>query len=62
MSKANGRLMVSVPEDVKNEIDILKQKEYYDKPYSELYRKIIRLGLDKMQEGGGQDDGTISGI
>ncbi len=50
MSTNMTRLMVSIPQDVKNEIDTLKQKEYYDKPYAELYRQIIRLGLEKMHE------------
>ena len=44
------RLMVSVPQEIRNEIDVVKQKEYFDKPYAELYRQIIRLGLDKMHE------------
>lgn len=49
---ANGmeRLMVSIPTEVKSEIDIVKQQEFYDKPYAELYRHIIRLGLTKMRE------------
>lgn len=44
------RLMISIPADIENEINNIKQKEYYNKPYSELYRQIIRLGLDKMRE------------
>ena len=42
--------MVSIPAEVKSEIDTVKQREFYDKPYAELYRQIIRLGLDKMRE------------
>lgn len=44
------RLMVSIPTDVKSEIDAVKQQDFYDKSYAELYRYIIRLGLTKMRE------------
>lgn len=44
------RLMVSIHAEVKSEIDTVKQREFYDKPYAELYRHIIRLGLTKMRE------------
>lgn len=50
MANVMERLMVSIPPDVKNEIDTVKQREFYDKPYAELYRQIIRLGLDKLHE------------
>lgn len=42
--------MVSIHAEVKSEIDTVKQREFYDKPYAELYRHIIRLGLTKMRE------------
>ena len=42
--------MVSIPTEVKSEIDAVKQQDFYDKPYAELYRHIIRLGLTKMRE------------
>ncbi len=44
MAKTMERLMVSIP------IDAVKQQDFYDKPYAELYRHIIRLGLTKMRE------------
>lgn len=50
MANTMERLMVSIPAEVKSEIDAVKQREFYDKPYAELYRQIIRLGLDKMKE------------
>lgn len=57
MAKTMERLMVSIPTDVKNEIDAVKQKDFYDKPYSELYRYIIRMGLTKMRETAGIEAG-----
>lgn len=56
MADIMARLMVSIPAEVKKEIDVEKQKEFYDKPYAELYRKIIRLGLDKMREAGASEN------
>ncbi len=50
MVKTMKRLMVSIPTDVKSEIDAVKQQDFYDKSYAELYRYIIRLGLTKMRE------------
>lgn len=55
MAKKMERLMVSIPVDVKNEIDAVKQRDFYDKPYAELYRHIIRMGLTKMRETAGKD-------
>lgn len=46
------RLMVSIPAEVKNELDTIKRQQFYDKPYAELYRYIIHLGLEKMKETG----------
>lgn len=37
--------MVSVPSDIKDEIEAIKRRDFYNKPYAELYRQIIRLGL-----------------
>jgi metal-responsive CopG/Arc/MetJ family transcriptional regulator len=50
MAKTMERLMVSIPTEVKSEIDAVKQQDFYDKPYAELYRHIIRMGLTKMRE------------
>lgn len=50
MATKMARLMVTVPQEVKNNIDNIKKNEYYDKSYAELYRQIIRLGLEKMNE------------
>lgn len=55
MGRAMGRLTVSIPTDVKSEIDAVKQQEFHDKPYAELYRHIIRLGLAKMREKTGNE-------
>jgi replicative DNA helicase len=45
-----NRVMISVPEDIEKEIERLKQTEFYDKPYAEIYRSVIRRGLEEMQK------------
>jgi len=55
MAKTMERLMVSIPIDVKSEIDAVKQQDFYDKPYAELYRHIIRMGLTNMRETAGKN-------
>lgn len=50
MSTNMNRVMISVPEDIEKEIERLKQTQFYDKPYAEVYRQIIRLGLEKLGE------------
>lgn len=55
MAKTMERLMVSIPTEVKREIDVVKQQDFYDKPYAELYRHIIRMGLTKMRETAGKN-------
>jgi metal-responsive CopG/Arc/MetJ family transcriptional regulator len=48
MSESMNRVMISVPEDVRAQIEQLKMTKYYDRPYAEIYRQLIKLGLEKM--------------
>ena len=50
MATNMNRIMISVPTDIEAEIDRLKKTTYYDRPYSEIYRDLIRLGMEKMNE------------
>lgn len=34
----------------RRELDRIKQTEFYDRSYSEMYRHLIRLGLEKAAE------------
>ena len=52
MAEDKKRKVIAVyidDEDMK-EIDHLKQLRFYDKPYTELYRYLIRMGLQKAKE------------
>lgn len=50
MATNMNRIMISVPTDIEAEIERLKKTTYYDRPYSEIYRDLIRLGIEKMNE------------
>lgn len=45
-----NRVVISVPEDIVAEVERLKQTMFYDRPYAEVYRQAIRLGLERMAE------------
>ena len=47
MATNMNRIMISVPTDIEAEIERLKKTTYYDRPYSEIYRDLIRLGMEK---------------
>lgn len=50
MAASMNRVVISVPEDIEAEVERLKKTMFYDKPYAEVYRQAIRLGLEKMAE------------
>ena len=50
-SKATLELIRMGLESLKtNEKDNLKKEKFYDKPYAEMYRQIIRTGLECVQK------------
>jgi len=50
MATNMNRIMISVPKDIEEETQQLKKTTYFDRPYSEIYRDLIRLGMEKMNE------------
>lgn len=50
MSNNSRRIVISVPEDMREEIEQLKCANYDKKPYAEVYRQLIRLGLRQLNE------------
>ena len=46
------RIVFYVDENIRKDVDALKQKEFYDKPYSYLYRHLLVEGL-KAKKGQG---------
>lgn len=69
MATNMNRVMISVPADIKKRVERLKKSRYYDKPYAEIYRQLIRLGLENLNsepENGGEESAdlvpSISGL
>lgn len=50
MEKNVRRIMVSIPSEIANQINEVKKADFYDRSYAELYRYILALGLEKIQE------------
>ena len=40
------RFMLAITPDMEASIELLKQESFYNKPYSELYRHLLTLGLE----------------
>lgn len=50
MSTKSKRFMLTVPDDIQKDVDTVKRDLFYDKPYSELYRQLIRIGLNTLKD------------
>lgn len=48
MAAKSKRAMVSVPEEWEPEISRVKQSVFYNETKAEMYRQLIRLGLDTL--------------
>lgn len=44
------RFMLTVPPEMAQRAENLKQDVFYDKPYAEMYRQLIQIGIEKLQE------------
>ena len=56
MATNMNRIMISVPADIEQEIEQLKKTRFYDKPYAEVYRILLRMGLEKLAEEGEKEE------
>lgn len=43
------RVMLSLPKDLASKTDEVKRHQFYDKPYSEMYRYLLQRGLDALK-------------
>lgn len=48
MTTNMNRITISIPEDIEEEIQLLKKTTCFDRSYSDIYRELIRLGMEKM--------------
>lgn len=44
------RVMVSITPELEEGLDAVKRDQFYNKPYSEVYRYIFSLGLEVARE------------
>lgn len=47
--------MLTVPIDMANRAETLKKDIFYDKPYAEMYRQLIQLGMKELEKSTKQD-------
>ena len=50
MKAENKRIMITIPPGFRSGNTKLKKEKFYDKPYAEMYRQIIRTGLECVQK------------
>lgn len=50
MNTKTIRFMLTVPKDMAQKAEVLKKNMFYDKPYAEMYRQLIQIGIEKFQE------------
>lgn len=50
MATNMNRITISVPKDIEEEIQLLKKTTCFDRSYSDIYRELIRLGMEKINE------------
>lgn len=50
MASNMNRILIAVPEEIEDEVQQLKQTLYPDRPDSEIYQELIRLGVEKKNE------------
>lgn len=49
MPVQNKRFMITVPRDIEVDVADVKKNLFCDKTYSEIYRYLIRRGLDALK-------------
>lgn len=49
MATTSVRFMLSVSDDIAKQAEVLKKEIYFDKPYAEMYRQLIRLGMEALK-------------
>ena len=50
METKNRRFVLNLPEELEEEIQMTKERFFHDTSYSEMYRQLIRAGLDGIQK------------
>lgn len=56
VEKKKVRFSLTVPDDIAKRAEELKKESYYNTSYSEMYRKLIELGLKEIEKQKGNED------
>lgn len=43
------RVMVSITPEIEQRLDAVKKEKFYNKPYADVYRYILSLGLEEIR-------------
>lgn len=57
MANVTARFMLTIPVDMAEKAEELKKNLFYDKPYAEMYRQLIQLGMDEIQKKAAKENG-----
>lgn len=49
METKNRRFVLNLPEELEEEIQMTKERFFHDTSYSEMYRLLIRAGLETLK-------------
>jgi hypothetical protein len=64
MPTAKPRFTLTITDAMLERSKKLKKEAFYDRPYSEMYRELITLGLESMEKEHGEsgnDAGSVGG-
>lgn len=50
MANTAVRFMLTVPADMATQADELKKSLFYNKPYAEMYRHLIQVGINEVKK------------
>ena len=50
MAGKTTRFLLTVPNDLAQQTEELKRTVFYNKPYAEMYRRLIQLGIEQLSE------------
>ena len=48
MTDSTTRFTITVPEEIAERAEALKKDLFYDRSYAEMYRQLIRLGMEQL--------------
>ncbi len=50
MTEKTTCFMLTVPTEIAQRAENLKRDMFYDKPYTEMYRQLIQIGIENSQK------------